>query len=160
MPTPTGGVRPPMMRVMRIVRELLLLLLCAALVVVEQHDAGRFARDIGTMHDMTQGPIAMTGNPLEMLGGAAMTGVGVFSGVWNTATAIGNGMSLGDAASGIGHVASSGARAIGSMASDAWHGAGNAIQLGQATYQLAVADAPEKTLTGCGPAGPSTTVPA
>lgn len=69
----------------------------------------------------------MTGNPLEMLGGAAMTGVGVFSGVWNTATAIGNGMSLGDAASGIGHVASSGARAIGSMASDAWHGAGNAI---------------------------------
>ena len=26
----------------------------------------RFARDIGTMHDMTQGPIAMTGNPLDV----------------------------------------------------------------------------------------------
>ncbi len=26
----------------------------------------RFARDIGTMHDMRQGPIAMTGNPLDV----------------------------------------------------------------------------------------------
>ena len=69
----------------------------------------------------------MTGNPLEMLGGAALAGTGVFSGVWNTATAIGNGMTLSDAASGIGNVASSGARAVGSMASDAWDGASNAV---------------------------------
>ena len=26
----------------------------------------RFSRDIGTMHDMSQGPIAMTGNPLDV----------------------------------------------------------------------------------------------
>lgn len=69
----------------------------------------------------------MTRNPLEMLGGAAMTGGSVFSGVWNTATAIGNAQSLGDAAGGIGQAVSSGAQAIGSMASDALHGAGNAI---------------------------------
>lgn len=57
----------------------------------------------------------------SLLGGAGMIGAGAASGVWNTATAIGNGMGLGDAVSGIGHVGSSLVHAGGQMASDGWH---------------------------------------
>jgi hypothetical protein len=49
----------------------------------------------------------VTGNPLqaaaEGVAGLGLAGVGAFSGVWNTATAIGNGMTLSDAASGVVH---------------------------------------------------------
>ena len=72
------------------------------------------------MANMMGGNVLMGGG--EMLAGAGMAGLGVFSGAWNTATAVQNGMGVGDALNGAGHLAGSMAHAGGQMASDAWHG--------------------------------------
>jgi hypothetical protein len=68
----------------------------------------------------------MTGSPLtglaEMAGGAGLMGVGAFSGIYNTVTAVGNGMGIGDAASGLAHVGGSVLDAGAHAASDAWDG--------------------------------------
>jgi len=64
-----------------------------------------------------------TGNPLdaavEAAGGVGMMGLGAFTGIYNTVTAVENGMTPSGAVSGIGHVGSGLARAGGQMLSDA-----------------------------------------
>jgi hypothetical protein len=65
-----------------------------------------------------------TGNILTGLGqsaaGVGLMGLGAFSGAWNTATAIGNGMGVSEAVDGIGTVGGQLLDAGGQMASDAW----------------------------------------
>jgi hypothetical protein len=72
------------------------------------------------MGQMAQGNILQGG--AEMLGGAGLAGLGVASGIWNTATAIGNGMGIGDAVSGIANVGGSVLSAGGTMLGDAARG--------------------------------------
>jgi hypothetical protein len=67
--------------------------------------------------------MAMTGNlPMAAatgLAGAGMAGLGMFSGAWNTATAIANGMTPGDAASGLWGVGAGVASTAGGILQDA-----------------------------------------
>lgn len=68
----------------------------------------------------------MQGNVLTGIGegaaGLGLMGLGAFSGAWNTATAIGNGMTVSDAVSGVGHVGSSLVHAGGQVIGDAARG--------------------------------------
>jgi hypothetical protein len=61
--------------------------------------------------------------PMGLAAGAAgvgLMGLGAFTGVYNTAEAMGNGMGVGDAVSGVGNVGSAMLGAGGQLASDAW----------------------------------------
>lgn len=78
----------------------------------------------------------MMSNPITFLPGLATAGLGVFGGVWNTATAIGNGMlgewgeAIGDGARAVGRGISSGARAVGRGISSAASTVGSGIATG------------------------------
>jgi hypothetical protein len=64
----------------------------------------------------------IVGGAAETAAGIGMMGLGAFSATWNTATAIDNGMSVGDAASGITHVGGEVVGAGGKMLDDAARG--------------------------------------
>ena len=91
---------------------------------------GLSAAEIGTGMSVTGMGLAnmASGNFLTGAGataaGVGLMGLGAFSGAWNTATAIQNGMGFSEAASGIKNVGGSVLKAGGTMLSDAWHGLG------------------------------------
>ena len=64
---------------------------------------------------------------LSGMAGAGAIGLGMFSGAWNTATAVGNGMGAGDAVGGLGNVAGSMASFGGTVLGDAGGALGNLI---------------------------------
>jgi len=86
------------------------------------------AGEVGIGAALLGGP-SLTGGlgVFQRAGGAALAGAGLFGGIWNTASAIHNGLTPKDAALGIGHLAGSAANSIGHGVSDlghrAWEGA-------------------------------------
>jgi len=89
---------------------------------------GLAAGEIGVGAGLTSMGVAnlASGNIVDGLkegaAGVGLMGLGAFSGTWNTATAIGNGMGVSEAVSGIAHVGSSVVDAGGKMLGDAARG--------------------------------------
>lgn len=86
------------------------------------------AGEIGTGAALLAGPSLPGGLGLfQRAGGVALVGAGLFGGMWNTGSAIKNGLTPKDAVLGIGHLAGSAAKTLGRGAADlghrAWEGA-------------------------------------